>query len=106
MLFRSACARISTDLEPHALLALLKRIEVSHGRRPGLRWGPRTLDLDILDYDGRVLVTPDLVLPHPFVAERAFVLVPLAEIAPDHRVAGRSICELLTRLDTSGITRV
>ena len=79
---------------------------MSHGRRPGLRWGPRTLDLDILDYDGRVVVTPDLVLPHPFVAERAFVLVPLAEIAPDHRVAGRSICELLTRLDTSGITRV
>jgi 2-amino-4-hydroxy-6-hydroxymethyldihydropteridine diphosphokinase len=73
----------STALDPHALLALLKRIEHDMGRAAGPRYGPRAIDLDILLYNNLALATDDLVIPHPRMAERPFVLVPLAEIAPD-----------------------
>lgn len=71
-----------TDLAPHALLGFLKEIEASMGRGAGLRWGPRPIDLDILIYGDLQLSTPDLVIPHPRMAERPFVLVPLAQLAP------------------------
>jgi len=80
--FLNAVVAGTTELAPHALLALLKQIEHSCGRRPGLRYGPRPLDLDILLYDELELKTDDLIIPHPRMFERDFVLRPLAEIAP------------------------
>ena len=74
-----------TRLDPFALLALAKRIERELGRTAGPRFGPRILDIDVLLYDDQVIATPELTVPHPRMAERAFVLVPLAEIAPDLR---------------------
>jgi 2-amino-4-hydroxy-6-hydroxymethyldihydropteridine diphosphokinase len=83
--FVNGVARIETSLEPIELLALLKRIERQFGRRRGIRNAARTLDLDILDYEGKVDKGPELTLPHPRMQERAFVLLPLAEVAPDWR---------------------
>jgi 2-amino-4-hydroxy-6-hydroxymethyldihydropteridine diphosphokinase len=81
--FLTAALRGRTALEPSALLALLKRIERELGRVAGVRFGPRVIDLDILVYGDRSLATEALTIPHPRMAERPFVLVPLAEIAPD-----------------------
>ena len=80
--FLNAVVAGTTELVPHALLALLKQIEHDCGRRPGLRYGPRPLDLDILLYGEQVLNSADLIIPHPSMFERDFVLRPLAEIAP------------------------
>ena len=80
--FFNAVLRGTTNLAPHDLLAALQRIERDGGRTAGIRFGPRPIDLDILHYDELILDSPDLVLPHPRIAERAFVLRPLAEIAP------------------------
>ena len=70
------------------------------------RWGPRTLDVDILTYDDLALNDPDLTLPHPRLRERAFVLVPLAEIAPERMIAGVPVRDALARLDTAGIKKL
>lgn len=78
----NACVAIATACSPLNLLDVLQGIERAYGRRRDIRWGPRTLDLDLLAYDDRVLDHPRLQLPHPRAHERAFVLVPLAEIAP------------------------
>jgi len=80
--FVNAAASLDTALEPHALLVALKRIEVEAGRVTTFRWGPRVLDLDILTYGELRLDEPDLVIPHARLHERAFALVPLAEIDP------------------------
>jgi 2-amino-4-hydroxy-6-hydroxymethyldihydropteridine diphosphokinase len=95
--FVNAVCRLSTDLDPHELLRRLLAIEAQHGRvREREKWGPRTLDLDLLLYDDLALVTPTLVLPHPRLHERAFVLYPLAEIDPALMVPGRGrVSELL-----------
>jgi len=100
--FLNAAIALETELSPRALLAALLDLEQAFGRArsAGLSNGPRTLDLDILLYDDLVLDEPDLQIPHPRLAERAFVLTPLAEIAPetvDPRT-GRTIAELLQRL--------
>ena len=103
--FVNAVAEIETDLEPRALLAHLFAIERSAGRDRVLHWGPRTLDLDLLDYHGLVVVAdegePQLVLPHPGIPERSFVLGPIAEIAPHwrHPTLGETAQTLLERLD-------
>jgi 2-amino-4-hydroxy-6-hydroxymethyldihydropteridine diphosphokinase len=99
-----ACAGL-TSLGPLDLLHTLKRIERELGRVSGLRYGPRLIDIDLLLYDDLILTTPELTIPHPGMLERAFVLIPLAEIAPDerHPVAGQSIGNLASRLDTSGV---
>lgn len=80
--FVNAALALETSLEPHALLAALKTLERELGRTPTFRWGPRAIDLDILAMNGIRLDEPDLTIPHARLAERAFALVPLAEIAP------------------------
>ncbi len=106
--FINACIEIDTGLDPHALLYTLHRIEKKFGRDRGTeqRWGPRTLDLDLIAYDDAVLDRPELTLPHPRLFERAFVLVPLAEIAPDRVIAGRTPAEALADISTAGIERL
>lgn len=106
--FINACIEVETSLDPHALLFTLHKIEKRFGRDRAKeqRWGPRTLDLDLLAYDDAVIKQPDLTLPHPRLFERAFVLVPLAEIAPDRVIAGRSVASALAQLSTEGIERL
>ena len=106
--FINACIEIDTSLDPHALLFTLQKIEVQFGRDRGRerRWGPRTLDLDLLAYDDLSMREPELTLPHPRLFERAFVLVPLAEIAPERVIAGRSVKSALAELSTEGIERL
>jgi 2-amino-4-hydroxy-6-hydroxymethyldihydropteridine diphosphokinase len=103
--FANACALAWTKLSPQALLTELKRIEGEMGREKTLRWGPRLIDIDMLFYGDASLATPDLILPHKELFNRAFVLVPLAEIAPDLHIAGRSIAEAAARLDTADIAK-
>jgi 2-amino-4-hydroxy-6-hydroxymethyldihydropteridine diphosphokinase len=86
--YLNAVAAATTALEPYALLRRIKRVEWDLGRRPGPRWGPRPMDIDILAIDGISLGAADLTIPHPRIEERPFVLVPLAEVAPDLVLAG------------------
>jgi 2-amino-4-hydroxy-6-hydroxymethyldihydropteridine diphosphokinase len=103
--FLNQVIRAQTGLAPLELLAWLKRLETGLGRQPGVRYGPRRIDLDILLYDDLQLETPALTIPHPRLGERAFVLVPLADLAPDLRPPGmeQTVGEMLARLDQSGI---
>ena len=102
--FLNAALRGRTALAPLDLLAFLKRIERELGRAGGVRFGPRPIDLDILVYDDVALDTDALTIPHPRMAERPFVLVPLAEIAPDLRPPGwpRPVGELAREVRGSG----
>ena len=104
----NACIEIETRLDPHALLFTLHKIEKKFGRDRAheQHWGPRTLDLDLLAYDDVRLGKRELTLPHPRMFERAFVLVPLAEIAPDRVIAGRRVRDALTQVSTDGIERL
>jgi len=106
--FINACIAIDTDLDPHALLFTLHKIEKKFGRDRAAEqhWGPRTLDLDLLAYDDVRIDKPELTLPHPRLFERAFVLVPLAEIVPDRVIAGRRVADALAGLSTDGILRL
>jgi dihydropteroate synthase len=96
--FLNACALGPTTLTPEALLERVKRLEVELGREPTERWGPRVIDIDLIAYDNIALMTDRLTLPHPELFNRAFVLVPLAEIAPDLMIAGVRIGEAAARL--------
>ena len=105
--FVNAVARIETALEPHALLAELLKIERRHGRTREFANAPRTLDLDILLYGERAMEEPGLTIPHPRMHERAFVLVPLAEIDPDADVPGRGRArELVRHVDENSVTQL
>jgi len=98
--FLNLVCQVFTKLAPMALLTLAKGIELKLGRAPDTTNTPRLIDIDILLYGDQVVATPKLVIPHPMLTERAFVLVPLAEIAPDlvHPVSGKTIRELLAKI--------
>lgn len=108
--YLNAAARLETALPPIELLAHLTAIEHAAGRPPHpqrIPWGPRTLDLDLLLYNQQVITTAELVIPHPRMHERWFVLKPLADIAPHvvHPVLGQTIHDLLRRLPDAAATR-
>lgn len=98
--FLNTAALAHTSLGPEEVLALAKSLELAAGRRRGLRFGPRPLDIDLLLYGDRQCRHPELTLPHPRLAERRFMLEPLAEIAPDLPVppGGSTVAELLARV--------
>lgn len=104
--FLNACTLLQVGLTPQALLKTLLDIEQHFGRVRLEYWGPRTLDLDILLFEDIIVSTPDLKIPHPYMTQRAFVLVPLAEIAPDwiEPVSGEAIAQLVEKVDCSGVT--
>jgi 2-amino-4-hydroxy-6-hydroxymethyldihydropteridine diphosphokinase len=106
--FFNLCIAVETDLTPQALLGRLQGIEHALGRLRAQerRWGPRPIDIDLLAYDDVTIAGADLTLPHPRLFERAFVLVPLAEIAPERVIAGRRVRDALARVDTTGISRL
>lgn len=105
--YLNACALLDVQLNPQELLKTLLAIEDEFGRVRKERWGARTLDLDLLLFDDLILETPELQIPHPRMTQRAFVLVPLAEIAPDwiEPVLGEAIALLVEKVDRSGVRR-
>lgn len=106
--FLNACCTGRSRLSPGEVLRRLQEIEREAGRRPGgPRWGPRLLDLDLLLYDGRVIDRPGLRVPHPRMRERAFVLIPLAEVAPEwvHPETGLTVRELAAAISAEDVER-
>jgi 2-amino-4-hydroxy-6-hydroxymethyldihydropteridine diphosphokinase len=106
--FVNLCLLVATELSPQALLARALEVERALGRDRGRerRWGPRPADIDLLAYDDLSLDEPGLTLPHPRLFERAFVLVPLAEIVPDRVIAGVRVRDAAARVDAGGIERL
>lgn len=103
--FLNMAAAANTSLAPQGLLDLIKHLELELGREPTFRYGPRKIDIDILFFGILVVNTPQLQIPHPRMAERAFVLVPLAELAPDHihPILFRTINEMLASVDAKSV---
>ena len=106
--FINLCIAVDTTLSPRDLLARAQTVELKLGRDRAheKRWGPRTADIDIIAYGDLTLDEPGLILPHPRLFERAFVLLPLAEIAGDRVIAGQTLSEALAKVDGAGIERL
>lgn len=104
--FVNACAVGETALAPAALLEAVKALEVEIGRTSTVRWGPRVIDIDILYVGELALDTPDLVLPHREIMRRPFVLIPLAELAPDITFGGRCVRDLAAAMDDGTVFRL
>ena len=104
--FLNMAALLRVTISPRALLDLCLSIERDHGRARLEHWGPRTLDIDVLTYGDLVVEEPGLSIPHPRLHERAFVLTPLAEIAPDTLVRGVRVAEWCARVEGLGVERV
>jgi 2-amino-4-hydroxy-6-hydroxymethyldihydropteridine diphosphokinase len=106
--FVNLCIAVETSLSPHELLERAQAVELQLGRDRAQekRWGPRTVDIDILAYGNVCMDEPGLTLPHPRLLERAFVLVPLAEIAPDKIVAGERVADAAASIDRAGIEKL
>ncbi|MCZ6876057.1 MAG: 2-amino-4-hydroxy-6-hydroxymethyldihydropteridine diphosphokinase [bacterium] len=105
--FLNAVACLDTTLSPAALLNVIQATEQRLGRVPTFRWGPRCIDIDILLYDELEVCTPDLIIPHALLHERAFVLVPLYELAPDLLLpSGKSVRNILATVSTNGTQRL
>jgi 2-amino-4-hydroxy-6-hydroxymethyldihydropteridine diphosphokinase len=106
--FVNLCIAVETALPPRDLLARAQAVERALGRERGKerRWGPRPVDIDLIAYDDLALDEPDLQLPHPRLFERAFVLVPLAEIAPEKIIAGIRVRDALAQVETRGVEKL
>jgi 2-amino-4-hydroxy-6-hydroxymethyldihydropteridine diphosphokinase len=102
----NAVASVETGLSPRELLDLCLNAEKGLKRVRAERWGPRTIDIDLLLFDDRTIGEPGLVVPHPRMTQRAFVLLPLAEIAPELKIGAKTVAQFLATLDTKGIDRV
>jgi len=101
--FVNACISVATKLSARALLERCQEIERRMGRVPTEKWGPRIIDLDLLMYRDSVVAEPDLVLPHPHIKDRAFVLAPLMDVAPDAMLEGRRVRTLYEAIDLGGV---
>lgn len=101
--FVNAVITVATALAPHALLHRCQDVENTMGRVRQLKWGPRLIDVDVLTYRDETIDTPDLKVPHPFIAARGFVMVPLAEVAPQLSVNGQALEQLIARVDVSDL---
>jgi 2-amino-4-hydroxy-6-hydroxymethyldihydropteridine diphosphokinase len=106
--FFNLCLAGTTSLSPHDLLHFNQQLEKRLGREKTVRWGPRLIDIDILFYDDLILVDEELTIPHPQLGQRAFVLVPLADIAPDlvHPQTGQTVREMVTAVAADTIKRL
>ena len=101
--FLNGALAVETALDPHGLLDACLAVEKELGRVRERRWGPRVIDIDVLSYEGATVADERLILPHRFVRQRAFVLVPLAEIAPDLMIGDETVTQALAKLDPTGI---
>ena len=106
--FLNICLAAESDQTPLDLLRFLKQTETDLGRAPTYRWGPRLIDIDILAYDDAVIREATLTVPHAHLAQRAFVLAPLADIAPDwrHPLTGESVAQMMAAVDEGGVARL
>ncbi len=106
--FVNLCIAVETAFSPRDLLARAHAVERALGRdrENEQRWGPRTVDIDLVAYDNLVMQEPDLILPHPRLFERAFVLVPLAEIAPNLQINGKRIVDAAAQVNRTGVVRL
>ena len=106
--FLNLCVAATTTLSPIDLLIFVKKIESMMGREPTVRWGPRLIDIDIIFYNDLILHDDNLTIPHPRLAERAFVLAPLADLAPDfiHPETNITVVQMLTKVFTTTVRRL
>jgi len=101
--FTNACLTVRTHLDPHELLDVCLDVERQLGRERKQKWGPRVIDLDVLIYGDQIIESDTLTIPHPHMSERAFVLIPLRDVAPEQLINEKPIDHWLAKLDTSGI---